>query len=203
MLIGACLELGGGGIPFAPLVEILRQLAGEVEPDELESLLGPARGEVGRLLPEARRRHRPAASGEGDNTARVMELLLGVISRTAAARPLVIAFEDLQWADRSTLDLIALLVRGLSGLPVLVACTVRSDELHRAHTFRRMAGRWQQNRVAERIELSRLTPAQVRRRSRPSRRSHPTRISSTSSSSAPREYRCSSRSCSARSATAA
>jgi DNA-binding CsgD family transcriptional regulator/tetratricopeptide (TPR) repeat protein len=161
VLIGACLELGGGGIPFAPLVEILRQLAGEVGPDELESLLGPARGEVGRLLPELDDGAAPVASGEGDNTARVMELLLGVISRTAAARPLVIAFEDVQWADRSTLDLIALLVRGLSGLPVLVACTVRSDELHRAHTFRRMAGRWQQNRVAERVELARLTPAQV------------------------------------------
>ena len=34
--------------------------------------------------------------------------------------------------------------------------TVRSDELHRAHPFRRMAARWDQQRAVERLELERL-----------------------------------------------
>src|ERR1700712_1551956 len=81
VLIGSCLELGGGGIPFAPLVEILRGIAGESDPAELDALLGPARGEVARLLPELDDGTAPVVGGDGDNTARVMELLLGVIGR--------------------------------------------------------------------------------------------------------------------------
>jgi DNA-binding CsgD family transcriptional regulator len=65
-----------------------------------------------------------------------------------------------QWADRSTLDLIALLVRGLTGHALLI-CTVRFDELHRAHPFRRMAGRWEQQRSVERLELERLGAEEV------------------------------------------
>ena len=86
--------------------------------------------------------------------------MLGLVSRLAAERPLVVVFEDLQWADRSTLELIALLVRGLTGHALLI-CTVRFDELHRAHPFRRMAGRWEQQRSVERLELERLGAEEV------------------------------------------
>ena len=54
-----------------------------------------------------------------------------MVSPLAGERPLMLAFEDVQWADRSTLDLIALLVAGASGRPLLLAFTARSDELHR------------------------------------------------------------------------
>jgi DNA-binding CsgD family transcriptional regulator len=39
--------------------------------------------------------------------------------------------------------------------------TVRSDELHRAHPFRRIAARWEQQRSIERLELERRTPRSV------------------------------------------
>ncbi|MEA2341455.1 MAG: hypothetical protein QOG11_1532 [Solirubrobacteraceae bacterium] len=161
VLTGSCIELGGGGIPLAPLVEVLRTLAGELEPDTLDPILGPARGELARLLPELDPGPTASAPGDGADAARVLELIVGVVARLAAARPLVLVFEDLQWADRSTLDLTALLVGGV-GIPgVLFVCTVRSDELHRAHPFRRLAGRWEQQRSAERLELDRLGAEEV------------------------------------------
>jgi DNA-binding CsgD family transcriptional regulator len=161
VLIGSCVELGGRAVSFAPLVEVLRLLVDELDPDDLDALLGPARDEVARLLPEVAGSGGPAQRGEQDQ-ARSMELLLGVIRRLAEARPLLLAFEDLQWADPATLDLLETLVRGLGERPVLLACTVRSDELHRSHPFRRLAGSWQQHRMATRLTLERLEPAAVR-----------------------------------------
>ena len=67
----------------------------------------------------------------------------------------MIVFEDVQWADRATLDLVGLLVSGRAQR-LLVVFTVRSDELHRSHPFRRMAARWEQQRLTERLELERL-----------------------------------------------
>jgi hypothetical protein len=51
-LVGGCVELGGGGIPYSPVVDMLRMLASELGDDDLEALLGPARAEIGRLVPE-------------------------------------------------------------------------------------------------------------------------------------------------------
>jgi hypothetical protein len=158
VLVGGCVELGGEGIPFGPLVEVLRTLASELGIDELGDRLGPARGEIARLFPELEAGEQVRSSDDG--ASRVPELVLGLVSRLAAERPLVLVFEDVQWADRSTLDLLALLVRGLTGHALLI-CTVRYDELHRAHPFRRMAGRWDQQRSVERLELERLGAEEV------------------------------------------
>jgi predicted ATPase len=43
VLVGGCVEFGGEGIPFGPLVEVLRSLASELGIDELGERLGPAR----------------------------------------------------------------------------------------------------------------------------------------------------------------
>jgi DNA-binding CsgD family transcriptional regulator len=159
-LVGGCVELDGGGIPFAPLVEMLRALASELGDDELDGLLGPARTQIGRLVPELDDGSSAAPSGERE-PARLLELILGVVGRLASEQPLVLVFEDVQWADRATLDLVAMLAAGTTARRLLLVFTVRSDELHRAHPFRRMAARWEQQRAVERMELDRLTPRDV------------------------------------------
>jgi predicted ATPase len=161
VLLGGCVELDGGGIPFAPLIDMFRTLAGDLQTDELDMLLGSARAEIGRLVPELDdgRAHPPSAERD---PSRILELILGVIGRMAAENPLMLVFEDLQWADPATLDLIALLVAGASGRRrLLLVFTVRSDELHRAHPFRRVAARWEQQRAVERLELRRLDSREV------------------------------------------
>ena len=155
VLVGGCVELDGGGIPFAPVVEMIRSLAAELPAAELDAVLGAARGEIGRLVPELEDDRPTAPAGERD-ASRLLELMLGVIGRLSARAPLMLVFEDLQWADSATLDLLALLVARTSGTRLLLVLTVRSDELHRAHPFRRMAARWEQQRIVERLELDRL-----------------------------------------------
>jgi DNA-binding CsgD family transcriptional regulator/tetratricopeptide (TPR) repeat protein len=160
VLSGGCVELDGGGIPFAPVVEMLRTLTRELPAAELDAVLGGARTEIGRLVPELEpERSDDVDRGERD-PSRMLELVLGVIGRVASDAALVLVFEDVQWADRATLDLLALLVRAQQG-PLLLVATVRSDELHRAHPFRRMAAHWEQQRLVDRLELDRLAPSDV------------------------------------------
>ncbi len=46
----------------------------------------------------------------------------------SARRPLLVSVDDLQWCDRASLRFLAYFVRRLDGLPVLVACSVRTSE---------------------------------------------------------------------------
>ena len=53
VLVGGCVELGGEGLPFAPLIEALRGFVRDLDEPELAQLVpGRARVELARLLPE-------------------------------------------------------------------------------------------------------------------------------------------------------
>lgn len=129
---GACLEVAENALPYAPFVEILRALVRETPSERLPALLGAGRSELTRILPELAIRAAdltPAPVHELDRAsqARLWELLLGVFERIAAERPFVIVIEDVQWADRSTRDLIGFLSRALRDDPVLLLLTTRTD----------------------------------------------------------------------------
>ena len=47
--------------------------------------------------------------------------------------PRCLIIDDLQWADRSSLDVLRVLVRGLSGTPLLLLVTYRADLVTRQH----------------------------------------------------------------------
>src|SRR5215211_7744151 len=51
VVAGDCVALGEGEFPYAPVVSALRGLARELDHEELEGLLGPAREELARLVP--------------------------------------------------------------------------------------------------------------------------------------------------------
>jgi DNA-binding CsgD family transcriptional regulator/tetratricopeptide (TPR) repeat protein len=159
VLTGGCIELGGEGLPLVPLVDALRTLARTTPAVVLDRILGPARPELARLLPEL-------AGGDGPpalagSTAQLFELVLGVLGRIAADRPLVLVVEDLHWADRSTLDLVAFLVRTLQGLPVLLVVTYRSDEVDRRSPLRPLLSTWERMREVEQVQLPRFSRAEV------------------------------------------
>jgi DNA-binding CsgD family transcriptional regulator/tetratricopeptide (TPR) repeat protein len=158
VLTGCCVALGGAGLALSPVVDALRPLIQAMAPDELEALLGPAREELARLLPELAWPGGPRAiSISEEGNARLLELVFGVIQRLAMERPVMLVIDDLHWADRSTLDLVALLVRGLRGARVLLVVTFRSDDLNRRHPLRIAMIDWERVRSVRRLELERFS----------------------------------------------
>ena len=65
--------------------------------------------------------------------SRMYEAFLDLLRRLAADGPVVLAIEDLHWADDSTRELLAFLVRNAQAERLLLLVTFRSDELTRRH----------------------------------------------------------------------
>jgi predicted ATPase len=150
-LTGGCLDVGEGVLTYAPLVEALRPLVGVLDPGELDRVLGGARAELARLVPELG----PQAGGRPAEAplapTRLFELLLGVLHRLAEGGPVLLVVEDLHWADQSTRDLLGFLYRNLRGGVALVL-TYRSDELHRRHPLGPFLAELDRSGRAERLE---------------------------------------------------
>ena len=167
VLTGQCVELGGEGLPLAPLVDALRTLARTLAPGALADVLGPAAPALARLLPELAVAA-PAAPGaavtmatEDISKAQLLEHVLGTFDRLSGLRPVLLVVEDLHWADRSTLDLVAFLFRSLRQSRVMITVTYRSDELHRRHPLRPLLTSWERDRSINGIGLSRFSREEV------------------------------------------
>jgi DNA-binding CsgD family transcriptional regulator/tetratricopeptide (TPR) repeat protein len=163
VLTGACLPPASGSVPYGPFVEWLRALVRSVDPGRVPALLGPARDEIGRLLPEISRTDQAASAGEGDRagSSRLLEAVLTVVERLATQAPVLIAIEDVQWADEGTLALSAFLSRNLRETPVVLLVTVRTDELYAGVPVGRWLAEIDLDDWVDRMELKPLEPAQV------------------------------------------
>ncbi len=155
VLLGGCLDLGEGAVPYAPIVEALRGLIRRTDPNDLEAVIGHGRSELARLMPDLGPVGEEDASGLrlGSAQGRLFELLLGVLERMAARAPVVFVVEDLHWSDRSTRDLLGFLIRNLRDARVMLLLTFRSDELHRRHPLLPFIAELGRLGRVERVEL--------------------------------------------------
>lgn len=158
---GMCVELGGTALPFPALVDALRALKRSTTAPELERILGSARRELARLVPDLAPDVPETPFGDGGSISRLFELVLGFLGRAAGGDGLVLVFEDLHWADRSTLDLVTFLARSLRDERVMLLLTYRSDEVDRRHPLRGAVAEIERLPAASRIELRRFDTAEV------------------------------------------
>ncbi|WP_226961701.1 MULTISPECIES: helix-turn-helix transcriptional regulator [Streptomyces] len=159
--VGAGVELGADGLPFAPVAALLRSLHRQVG-DELVEAAGERRAELARLLPELGEPSGAApVDGDALDRARLFELLTRLLERLAQHRTLVLVFEDLHWADRSTRELLAYYVRSVRAARLLVLVSYRTDDLHRRHPLRPFLAELDRLRTVHRIELGRLSGQEV------------------------------------------
>ena len=115
---GVCLPYGEG-ITYWPIVEVIRQL-GASRPDlhlddDLASLLGQEK-----------------FTAPSDQIAWAFRKLLEQIARD---RPLVVVFDDIQWAEPKFLDLIEHVADLSRDAPILLLCMARPDLLDRRPTW--------------------------------------------------------------------
>ena len=146
-LVGSCLEMGASSLPYAPVLDALRRLVADMPAGRRADLLGSPStyGEVAGLIPElgpGRRWHEAVEIVPLDSRqSRLFEQIVGLVERAAAHAPVVLAIDDLQWADQSSLDLITYMVNTLDGVGVVLILTYRSDELTRRHPLRPLLSR--------------------------------------------------------------
>ena len=131
--------LSGGAIdladapPFWPVTGALRKLLRGPDRDRAGELLACWGEQLDHILMRPGSR----ARNEGDNSGLpALELLFQVVAGLAGRATVVLAIEDLQWADRSTRDLIVYLLANVIDEPILVLVTYRSDALPVGHPLR-------------------------------------------------------------------
>jgi DNA-binding CsgD family transcriptional regulator len=165
-MAGACLPVAAGALPYLPVVQILRALVRGTERARLPALLGPHREELGRLLPELATAAVGSAPQDHEDDrlgqARLFELLLGVFERAAGSSPAVVVLEDVQWADRTTLDLLRFLVQGTASTRILFVISARTEALSIDDEVRAFVAELERA-GATRLELPPLDGAALRR----------------------------------------
>jgi DNA-binding CsgD family transcriptional regulator/tetratricopeptide (TPR) repeat protein len=81
--------------------------------------------------------------------------------RELAAGPSVLVLEDVHWADEATLDVIRLVGRRVTEVPMLLVLSWRDDELDRAHPLRIVLGDLPGSDRVTRLALAGLSPRAV------------------------------------------
>ncbi|MBW3658196.1 MAG: AAA family ATPase [Actinobacteria bacterium] len=153
VLSGGCLDLGEAALPYAPVVEAFRGLTGELGEDRVRALLTGPRRELARLLPRTEVDPTPHA-GDPASQSRLFEAVLSALETLGQRSPVIVAIEDLHWADRSTLDLVVFLARNLGRGRVLVVATYRADEVHRRHSLSPVLAELSRQPSVERLDLA-------------------------------------------------
>ena len=150
VLRGGCLPLGERGMPFAPVIEVLRGLvAVGIMPDASPSLA--------RLTPGSR--DAPSQTPIDQNS--LFLAFLALLEDLAKDRTTVLILEDLHWADRSTRDLLSFLAHNLNDQQLLVIATYRADDLVRDHPLRPLLAELSRNARVELIDLPAFAPPHV------------------------------------------
>ncbi len=111
VLLGRSIDLVGTELPYQPFVEALRPVGG------LRRVDGQLAG----------------------SQLQVFEETLALLAELAARAPVLLALEDLHWADTSSLDLVVFLAHNLHDQRILLLATYRADELASAQRMGRVA----------------------------------------------------------------
>ena len=104
----------------------------------------------------------PSAVSPEQEQLRLWEAARALLATISESAPLLIVLDDLQWADSSSYELLAYLVRQLRHQPVLVVGTCRDIELPPAHPLRSVLNDLQREQSIETLTVQPLTDEQIR-----------------------------------------
>jgi DNA-binding CsgD family transcriptional regulator len=115
ILSGACLPLTSMSIPLLPIRSAVRGLAGGIAPFDLGD-----------------------ADGDGDGGGRDVAVRFDAwLDRRCEVEPVVLVIDDVQWGDRSTLDVLMYLIAGPARRRLAVIATLRAGEIGLGHPLQR------------------------------------------------------------------
>jgi class 3 adenylate cyclase/tetratricopeptide (TPR) repeat protein len=132
---GRCLAYGEG-VAYWALAEMVRSRAQVAEGEEQDSARAKLQVALDDYIPDQEERRFVEARlaellGLEDGTSRSKEELFGawrlLFERLAATAPVVLVFEDMQWADSSLIEFVAHLLEWSRDHPIFVLCLGRAE----------------------------------------------------------------------------
>lgn len=156
-----------GGSPYWPWVQILRSIVEASDEQTLRQEMGPGAADIAGILPRLGERLRIApapALGSAEQTRfRLFDSVAGYLGRVAARQPLLLIFDNLHFADRSSLLLLEFLVPAIAESRALILGTYRGSEVSRRHPLFDTLGALNRERFFVRRQLRGLDLESVAR----------------------------------------
>lgn len=137
---GQCIEGFGGKESFYPVREALNSL-GSTEDAKTRAVLAGAA---------------PAWFAQGGQAVPSLSELCEALETLSQSEAMLLVFEDIHWADASTLDLIAVLARRRTRAKLMTLASFRPDDLDAQHPLRRLQQDLATGRRSEEIRLGPL-----------------------------------------------
>jgi DNA-binding SARP family transcriptional activator len=125
-------------LPFGLWVDAFRTAGVLPELVRHPGLSAAWRAQLSRLFPEVGEPGSERAAAEEEDRVRLFEAMAHVVGHLAKQRPLVLALEDLHWADDMSLRLLAFVNRRAAAWPVLFLATIRKEEIVDAPALTRL-----------------------------------------------------------------
>ncbi|HEV3364770.1 MAG TPA: AAA family ATPase, partial [Acidimicrobiia bacterium] len=158
VLAGRCDE--DLGVPYQPFVEALRHFADHTPPEELRGRLGRYGGELTRLVPDVIDRvvdlAPPLASDPETERYRLFDAVAAWLSAASTDEPVLLMFDDLQWAAKPTLLLLRHVLRASNVKRLFILATYRDSELTHDHPLVELVADLRRDAGFNRLPLSGL-----------------------------------------------
>ncbi|MDM8530352.1 protein kinase [Anaerolineales bacterium HSG25] len=141
-------------LPYQPLIDALAEI-----PADQRHELPP---EVACMLPEASSSGPEIISSDpAQARLRIFGIFWDMLSRKASERPMMFIFEDIQWADPTTLELIGYLVRQVHQIPFNLILSYRQEELEKGTPLAKLLHELKRNKAIHHLNVALLNRDQV------------------------------------------
>jgi tetratricopeptide (TPR) repeat protein len=137
VVYGRCDETG---VPLQPFRSVLADCVEHAPVDLLAEHVARCGGELVRICPQLATRVEtapdPTVSDDATERFLVFEAATDLLRRIATPRPLVLMFDDLQWAEPTALSMLRHITHALADTPVLVVVSSRESGEHASEELR-------------------------------------------------------------------
>jgi len=161
---GTCVEQYGAGEPYLPLLVALGSAARSSTGPRLVAVLGRHAPSWLMQMPELvadRRAEVQDRHAEPTAQLRMLRELAGALEVLTEEQPAVLLLEDLQWADDSTAELLAMLGQRCEPARLLILGTFRETDVAKTHPIRRVANELEAHGRATVLRLEGLSESAV------------------------------------------
>jgi class 3 adenylate cyclase/tetratricopeptide (TPR) repeat protein len=158
---GACVLLGrcqeDVSASYAPFAEALHHFVAHAPDEMLTAHVAAHGGELAKMVPALGKRLEslPAAQSSDPDTERYLLFgaVVGLLAEAASGQPVLLILDDLQWADKPSLQLLRHVVANLESARLLIMATFRDTELSGSHPLTEVLAALQRERGVRFIEL--------------------------------------------------